>query len=63
MPVSKVSEIRAAVAFTGLATAAHQAWSASIYILSSGVFHRNAIDSVAGPGGMAAAVGCYRHGG
>ena len=46
-----------AVAILGLATAAHQAFSANLYTLPSDVFPRNAVGSVVGFGGMVGAIG------
>jgi len=46
-----------AVAIVGLATAAHQGFSANLYTLPSDVFPRSAVGSVVGIGGMAGAVG------
>jgi ACS family hexuronate transporter-like MFS transporter len=46
-----------AVAIIGLATAAHQAWSANLMTLPSDMFPRVAVGSVVGIGGMAGAVG------
>jgi ACS family hexuronate transporter-like MFS transporter len=52
-----VSHLWAAVAIIGLATAAHQAWSANLMTLPSDMFPRVAVGSVVGIGGMAGAVG------
>jgi ACS family hexuronate transporter-like MFS transporter len=46
-----------AVALLGLATAAHQGWSANLFTTASDMFPRNAIGSVVGFGGMAGAIG------
>jgi len=46
-----------AVALIGLATAAHQGWSANLYTLVSDTFPRSAVASVVGLGGFAGAVG------
>ena len=46
-----------AVALLGLATAAHQGWSANLYTLASDLFPRNAVGSVVGLGGLGGAVG------
>ena len=46
-----------AVAIVGLATAAHQGFSANLYTLPGDVFPRSAVGSVVGIGGMAGAVG------
>jgi ACS family hexuronate transporter-like MFS transporter len=52
-----VSQLWAAVAIIGLATAAHQAWSANLMTLPSDMFPRVAAGSVVGIGGTAGAVG------
>jgi len=52
-----VSQLWGAVAIIGLATAAHQAWSANLMTLPSDLFPRVAVGSVVGIGGMAGAVG------
>jgi len=52
-----VSQLWLAVAIIGLATAAHQAWSANLMTLPSDMFPRVAVGSVVGIGGMAGAVG------
>ena len=46
-----------AVAIIGVATAAHQAFSANLYTLPGDVFPRAAVGSVAGIGGMIGAIG------
>ena len=46
-----------AVAIIGLATAAHQSFSANLYALPGDVFPRSAVGSVAGIGGMIGAIG------
>ncbi|MDE2134327.1 MAG: MFS transporter [Alphaproteobacteria bacterium] len=46
-----------AVAIVGLATAAHQAFSANLYTLPSDLFPKAAVGSVSGIGGTAGAVG------
>lgn len=46
-----------AVAVIGLATAAHQAFSATVYALPADLFPRNAVGSVVGIGGTAGAIG------
>lgn len=46
-----------AVALIGLAAAAHQAWSATIFTTASDIFPKKAVSSVVGIGGMAGAVG------
>ena len=52
-----VGQLWGAVAIIGLATAAHQAWSANLMTLPSDMFPRVAVGSVVGIGGMAGAVG------
>lgn len=52
-----VHDLWLAVAIIGLATAAHQAWSANIYTLPSDMFPRAAVGSVIGIGGTAGALG------
>lgn len=46
-----------AIALLGLATAAHQGWSANIFTTASDMFPRRVVGSVVGIGGMAGAVG------
>ena len=46
-----------AVALVGVATAAHQGWSANLYTLASDLFPRGAVGSVVGLGGLGGAVG------
>lgn len=46
-----------AVGIIGIATAAHQAWSANIFTTVSDMFPKKAIGSVTGLGGMAGALG------
>lgn len=46
-----------AVGIIGLATAAHQAWSANIFTTVSDMFPKKAVASVTGMGGMAGALG------
>ena len=46
-----------AVALIGIATAAHQGWSATLLTMPSDVFPRSAIGSVAGLGSMGGAIG------
>jgi ACS family hexuronate transporter-like MFS transporter len=57
MFASKVSNLWVAVALVGLATAAHQGWSANLFTLTSDMFPRRAVGSVVGIGGMAGAIG------
>ena len=52
-----VGQLWGAVAIIGLATAAHQAWSANLMTLPSDMFPRVAVGSVVGIGGMAGAIG------
>jgi ACS family hexuronate transporter-like MFS transporter len=52
-----VNNLWLSVAIIGLATAAHQAFSANIYTLPSDMFPRRAVGSVIGIGGTAGAVG------
>jgi ACS family hexuronate transporter-like MFS transporter len=54
---SQVSSLWVAVLLVGLATAAHQGWSANLYTLVSDTFPRPAVASVVGMGGMAGAIG------
>ena len=46
-----------AVAIVGLATAAHQAFSANLYTIPSDMFPRGAVGSVVGIGGTVGAIG------
>lgn len=46
-----------AIVLIGIATAAHQAWSANIFTTASDMFPRKAVASVVGIGGMAGAFG------
>lgn len=46
-----------AVALVGLATAAHQGWSANLYTIVSDTFPKHAVGSVIGIGGFGGAVG------
>jgi ACS family hexuronate transporter-like MFS transporter len=57
MFAARVDNLWAAVGIVGLATAAHQGFSANLLTLPSDVFPRRAVGSVAGIGGMAGAVG------
>lgn len=54
---SMTSKLWVAVLLIGLATAAHQGWSANLFTLTSDMFPKQAIGSVVGIGGMAGAVG------
>jgi ACS family hexuronate transporter-like MFS transporter len=60
MPIvfaTQVASLWAAVGLIGLATAAHQGWSANLFTLASDMFPRRAVGSVVGIGGFAGAVG------
>ncbi len=52
-----INSLWGAVGVIGLATAAHQAFSANLYTLPSDVFPRNAVGSVIGIGGTVGALG------
>ncbi|MBB5708061.1 MFS transporter [Sphingopyxis panaciterrulae] len=52
-----IDNVWTAVLIIGLATAAHQAFSANLYTLPSDIFPRGAVGSVVGIGGMLGAVG------
>jgi len=54
---ASASNLWVAVAIIGLATAAHQGFSANLYTLPSDVFPRSAVGSVIGIGGMLGALG------
>jgi ACS family hexuronate transporter-like MFS transporter len=54
---AQASNLWLAVAIIGLATAAHQGFSANLYTLPSDVFPRSAVGSVIGIGGMVGAIG------
>jgi ACS family hexuronate transporter-like MFS transporter len=54
---TQVSSLWSAVGLIGLATAAHQGWSANLFTLASDMFPRRAVGSVVGIGGMSGAVG------
>ena len=54
---SRASSLWTAVALIGLATSAHQGWSANLFTTASDMFPRRAVGSVVGIGGMAGAVG------
>jgi MFS transporter, ACS family, aldohexuronate transporter len=47
------------IALMGLATAAHQGWSANLYTITSDVFPKEAVASVTGIGGCAGGVGGF----
>ena len=55
--VPTVSNLWAAVALLGLATAAHQGWSANLFTLVSDTFPKHAVASVVGFGGMIGGIG------
>jgi len=57
MFAATASRMWVAVALVGLATAAHQGWSANLFTLSSDLFPRRAVGSVVGIGGFGGAVG------
>ena len=54
---SQASDVWIAVALLGLATAAHQGWSANLFTTVSDLFPKKAVASVVGFGGMAGAIG------
>jgi ACS family hexuronate transporter-like MFS transporter len=54
---ANVTSLWSAVLIIGVATAAHQGFSANLYTLPSDVFPRGAVGSVVGIGGMLGAVG------
>jgi MFS transporter, ACS family, hexuronate transporter len=55
--VTRVDSVWVAVLIFGLATAAHQGWSANVFTTASDMFPRRAVGSVVGIGGMAGAWG------
>ena len=55
--VYHVESLWTAVLLIGLATAAHQGFSANLFTLTSDMFPRRAVGSVVGIGGMAGAIG------
>lgn len=55
--VSQISNLPLAVGLISLAAAAHQAWSANLFTLTSDTFPTEAVGSVVGIGGMAGAIG------
>jgi len=57
MGAQGISSVWGAVAVIGLATAAHQAFSANLYTLPSDLFPRAAVGSVVGIGGTVGALG------
>jgi ACS family hexuronate transporter-like MFS transporter len=54
---ANIDSLWLAVAVIGLATAAHQAFSANLYTLPGDVFPRSAVGTVLGVGGMLGAIG------
>jgi ACS family hexuronate transporter-like MFS transporter len=54
---SQADSVWLAVALLGLATAAHQGWSANLFTTTSDMYPRRAIGSVVGLGGMAGSIG------
>jgi ACS family hexuronate transporter-like MFS transporter len=54
---ANVGNLWVAVGLVGLATAAHQGWSANLYTIVSDTFPRRAVGSVIGIGGFGGAVG------
>jgi ACS family hexuronate transporter-like MFS transporter len=54
---AQATNLWVAVALIGLATAAHQGWSANLFTITSDVFPRNAVGSVVGFGGAVGSVG------
>jgi ACS family hexuronate transporter-like MFS transporter len=54
---ASVDKLWVAVGLVGLATAAHQGWSANIFTLASDMFPRRAVASVVGIGGFGGAIG------
>jgi ACS family hexuronate transporter-like MFS transporter len=57
MFAARVDDLWLAVLIIGVATAAHQGFSANLYTLPSDVFPRSAVGSVVGIGGMLGAFG------
>jgi ACS family hexuronate transporter-like MFS transporter len=57
MIVNRVNSLWLATLLIGLATAAHQAFSANLLTLPSDLFPREAVGSVVGIGGAAGAIG------
>jgi MFS transporter, ACS family, hexuronate transporter len=54
---SRVSSLWSAIGILGLATAAHQGWSANLFTTASDMFPRSSVGAVVGIGGMAGSVG------
>jgi ACS family hexuronate transporter-like MFS transporter len=57
MLAPRAQSVWMAVAIVGLATAAHQGWSANVFTLVGDMFPKQAVATVVGFGGMAGAVG------
>ncbi|OLE54672.1 MAG: hypothetical protein AUG51_07150 [Acidobacteria bacterium 13_1_20CM_3_53_8] len=55
--VTQVENMWVAVLLVGLATAAHQGWSANLFTTASDMFPKQAVGSIVGLGGMAGALG------
>lgn len=55
--ISAIKSLWIVVALIGLATAAHQGWSANLFAIASDMFPQRAVASVVGIGGMMGAVG------
>lgn len=55
--VTQVSSMWVAVLLVGMATAAHQGWSANLFTTASDMFPKRAVGSIVGMGGMAGALG------
>jgi len=53
----RVTSLWSAVGIVGLATAAHQGWSANLFTTASDMFPRSSVGAVVGIGGMAGSVG------
>jgi ACS family hexuronate transporter-like MFS transporter len=54
---ARASNVWIAVMLIGLATAAHQGWSANLFTMTSDMFPRRAVGSVVGIGGTGGAIG------
>jgi ACS family hexuronate transporter-like MFS transporter len=57
MAAANAGHLWLAVALVGVATAAHQGWSANLYTIVSDTFPKHAVGSVIGIGGFGGAVG------
>lgn len=55
--ISSIHNLWVVVGLIGLATGAHQGWSANLYTIVSDMFPERAVASVTGIGGMAGAIG------